>query len=138
MVFIKCGIKQGIYSEWTLLRNKDLGNVYLTADNNENLKRFTHVKGIEKKQMLFFCQTEVISQYLIFKIKSQLFHFYKHFWKWLICSNQFKTQFPLRWFTALSPIILTVFLWHWCNSVKEATLGYTYPFTKGRRMHVTN
>lgn len=75
---MKCGIKQGIYSEtkWTLLRNKDLGNVYPTVDNNENLKAFTYVKGIEKKADIFFCcQTEKISQYLIFKTKSLLFLF---------------------------------------------------------------
>lgn len=53
---MKCGIKQGIYSEtkWALLRNKDLENVYPTVDNSENLKAFTHVKGIEKKADMGF------------------------------------------------------------------------------------
>lgn len=108
-VFIKSGIKQGIYSaaEWTFLRNKDLGNVYPTADNNESLKGFTYVNRVEeKKSDTFFLWREVVSWYLIFKVKRQLFHFYKHFWKWLVCSNPFKTQFPLRWLIALSSAIL--------------------------------
>lgn len=76
----------------------------------ESQRFHIHRANREKKAdtcfFFFFCEREVISWYLIFKIKRQLFHFYKHFWKWLVCSNQFKTQFPLRWLIALSPTIL--------------------------------
>lgn len=71
----------------------------------ESQRVHTHKENRERCHT-FFCEREVISWYLIFKIKRQLFNFYKHFWKWLVCSNQFKSQFPLTWLIALSATIL--------------------------------